>query len=792
MNHYFKKLSSLALAVALSAGLFLQNVPLSQASYAFTTETIMQGGYDYSHEVYNWDYDYETHEEILVGAYEVAEGAEIESNDLVLDDEGFVHGVVVVDGIGLQYFTNESGSWVFTTIYPRSGSLGEVNTYVGIEIGRDGVFHVVCRLGGVPIYLNNKSGAWDYWTIENNGSPYGVIDFTWDAETNRGHTAYLYDNSDDLTSELHYASIDPDATVPSGMFSAKTVAPVDTSNCYNGGFKFCWTYLSVQIAVDDGGLPYVVYKTPTSISYTSKVTHPTKSGTSTTWSAPSSIWDFARGEYPYLLDVDFDTSGHLNMWLGDNTSILQYILTSGLWTSEAIEVGPYNNYYGEYDFHPLDDNVVIGTSCRVECEVIRYQNGIVETSIFDTVTSSGYSYNIESSMVLDDSGNPHILYVDSSEPTSLKYATPSTLYDFVEIGEFLYPSIATDSTGDAAIAYYNEYDCNGYPCGDLKLASNVGGTWSSKTVDSTGNTGLHPDLFIDDNGYYYISYYDASDGATATGNLMFASNCSGDWETTRVDMSTGAHHINGEYSSIGVDDSGNIHIAYYDGTDHTLRYARSLGCSSSSNAWTIETVDAPTGIDVGEYVSMEVGGRLNTVHIAYYDDTNGNLKYAQGHYGSWAVTTLDSTIDSNGALSSLALDSEGGVHISYMGLSSDYDQVLFYITNSGVRKDTVTSRNIAAGWRRTLVDDSSSHNTGLYTSIDLNSSNVPYISYQDVHNNDLVVATKDGDEWVTGVMDGTYTFAGLWSSLAIDAFDAIHVAHLGGTVSDQSLLYLQF
>jgi hypothetical protein len=57
--------------------------------------------------------------------------------------------------------------------------------------------------------------------------------------------------------------------------------------------------------------------------------------------------------------------------------------------------------------------------------------------------------------------------------------------------------------------------------------------------------------------------------------------------------------------------------------------------------WAISTID--TG-GVGLYTSIAVDSN-NHVHISYYDGTNHALKYATNAPGDWAVSTIDSTGD---------------------------------------------------------------------------------------------------------------------------------------------------
>ncbi len=66
---------------------------------------------------------------------------------------------------------------------------------------------------------------------------------------------------------------------------------------------------------------------------------------------------------------------------------------------------------------------------------------------------------------------------------------------------------------------------------------------------------------------------------------------------------------------------------------------------------------------VGKYTSLALDS-AGYPHISYYDETNGNLKYARRDAAGWRIETVASDGDV-GQYSSLALDATGNPHISY-------------------------------------------------------------------------------------------------------------------------------
>jgi hypothetical protein len=161
-----------------------------------------------------------------------------------------------------------------------------------------------------------------------------------------------------------------------------------------------------------------------------------------------------------------------------------------------------------------------------------------------------------------------------------------------------------------------------------------------------------------------------------------------------------------------LDSDGNPHISYYDETNGNLKYAYNDG-----SKWDIIAVDS-TG-DVGVYTSLALDDAGNP-HISYYDKTNGYLKYA--HYNGTApdISAVDSVGQVQG-YTSLALDNAGNPYIGYYCITQDLKCAYF---NEEWQIETVDSEG----------------NVGQMVSIALNSAGNPCLSYYDQTNGDLKYA----------------------------------------------------
>src|SRR4030042_304931 len=178
--------------------------------------------------------------------------------------------------------------------------------------------------------------------------------------------------------------------------------------------------------------------------------------------------------------------------------------------------------------------------------------------------------------------------------------------------------------------------------------------------------------------------------------------------------------------------------------------------------WTIEDVD--TAGNVGEYASIAVDSN-NYVHISYYDRGNGNLKDATNASGSWVTEPVDSVgIYADiytGTYSSIAVDSNNKVHISYRDITN---QNLKYATNA------------SGSWVIQTVD--STRNVEASTSIAVDSNNYVHISYYDLMNYGLNYATNASGSWVIQTVDSDLGTVGAYASMALDSNNKIHISYI--------------
>ena len=169
------------------------------------------------------------------------------------------------------------------------------------------------------------------------------------------------------------------------------------------------------------------------------------------------------------------------------------------------------------------------------------------------------------------------------------------------------------------------------------------------------------------NGSFYISYTDSD-------SLKFAKGSPGSWTSETIDSSAEF-----KFTSIAVDSSNGIHIAYYDNDDYELEYA------VYTTSWSLETVNY-TSDDVGSYPSIEVYN--SKVYITYSDEDNFALKLSVGTYGNWSTGDLNAS--AAGPIDTLIIDEE--LKIAFINEDiNNLELITYNTTTEAVSTETISN-----------------------------------------------------------------------------------------------------
>lgn len=262
-----------------------------------------------------------------------------------------------------------------------------------------------------------------------------------------------------------------------------------------------------------------------------------------------------------------------------------------------------------------------------------------KVTVDSTLTAGRYA-----SMVLD-SGKPRIAYIEGTND-DLRYAecngacttagnwTKVTVESTNSVGS--YNSLALDGT-KLRLAY-REFTSNDVKYAECDSNCTTAGNWTKVVVESTNTVGEYNSLVLD-SGKPRITYYDATNDDLHYAECNGTCTTAGNWTKIAVDTTNTV----GTYGSLNLDGT-KLRAAYRYVTSGDLKYAEcDANCTTAGN-WTKVAID--TTNDVGRYTSLAID--TSKPRIAYYDVTNGDLRYASCDAtcttaGNWTKVTVDST-----------------------------------------------------------------------------------------------------------------------------------------------------
>ncbi|HNU36703.1 MAG TPA: hypothetical protein PKJ15_08885, partial [Methanomassiliicoccales archaeon] len=263
--------------------------------------------------------------------------------------------------------------------------------------------------------------------------------------------------------------------------------------------------------------------------------------------------------------------------------------------------------------------------------------------------------------------------------------------------------------------------------------------WSLSKLDESG--GVCSAIVSDDNNKQHVFYIDL---VLAKTPLSYITNSGAKWITDTVDQQGDV----GEQSAIAVDAEGFVHIAYYDDTNGTLNYANNV------DGWEAMVVDnSSASVGLNPSIALDSDGN---VHISYYDEMSQDLRYATNAGGEWITDSRD-TGGNVGLYSSISIDSDDGVHIVYLSSTS---KNLKYTGNSG------------GDWVVNLVDNSGNVESRIATGVDSNNS-VHVMYYR---GGELIHANQTTTGWFKESVESTDQL-GQGISMYIDDNDVIYCTY---------------
>lgn len=205
-----------------------------------------------------------------------------------------------------------------------------------------------------------------------------------------------------------------------------------------------------------------------------------------------------------------------------------------------------------------------------------------------------------------------------------------------------------------------------------------------------------------------------------------------------------------------LDSNEQPHIVFYDGTPRrNLHVWRRIG-----GQWETAAID-DTPQWAGWYPSAVIDEQ-DRIHVAYFDNSNTQLRYAVGSGSTWSWSVVDAS-PGIGYQPSLTLDPQQCPHITYTGNADTQDgpTELRYARFDGNvwQKEIITRKAVRAS----------------ASALKLDSQGRPHVVWQHHVENDLYLSVKNGTRWDTEFLLPGSRYETIPVAV-MDPTDCLHVA----------------
>jgi len=316
------------------------------------------------------------------------------------------------------------------------------------------------------------------------------------------------------------------------------------------------------------------------------------------------------GSYQGLVPaIALDTNGYPHVTHSDPYSLFHSWKNQTGWQTELIWGSSYAGTEGS--------DIVIDSSdlCHVSFArsgILYYSFQTSSPDVWNTEVVTPMVYGTWTSLGLDSSGYPNISTYANDELLFVEWSgsswTSETVSSVGDEGDC--NSLVIDQSGKPHIAF-----CAYSPTGAVRYSyRDEYGVWQTMTVDDTmGNYPQGTSLAMDDQGYPHISYNTSSE-------IRYASWNGSSWDIETVDaIDTGLQEFD---TSLALDQFGFPHIAHCLSTGDSLMYSVNQGAG-----WITEAV-YPLEFDMGGDPDL-VLDEFGRPHIAFYSGLYGpGLMYA--------------------------------------------------------------------------------------------------------------------------------------------------------------------
>lgn len=560
----------------------------------------------------------------------------------------------------LYYAVGNAGTWDVTLIEEGQFAGDQVGEYSAIALDSNDHAHVSYYGYGDAVsnfslrYANNIAGPWS--------TPVAVAGSYW---VQAGKYGSMVIGSDDSI-HISYGFKDVEQSLYGLAYAVKpagggwAVARVDDTLTEEAQYT--------SIALDNQNRPRVAYHDGDGAD----LKYASFNGTS--WSAGVLESAGNVGVYSSLATNRASGAEHLTYLDGTNQELRYLARTDGIWgSSETVDCkgSASGDDVGWYASIAIDGS----QSDAVHVAYYDYTNGAIKHARLD-----GVSWTIE-----------------TVDPAVGTFDNDTNANSLAQLG---YTSIAVKN-GVVHIAYY---DANSPPAGEaLHYATNKTGAWVTEVVDNDGEVGKWASIGIDGNDNLHIAYYSNKyqHAYYATRHIDAVP-----WSVTQL---TTAGATNGWYNSLAIAADNTLYVGHL----YKCNDALALATKPVSGAWSDGLVEDTGGmVGYNTSIALDTSGNVHLAHYKY--DSPYAVRYATNVTGSWVNRNVDS-LQSEGK-TGIGVDGSGNVIICYR----DKFFVRLRCAWKAAGSDTFTTET---------VDDSGS--TGRYPSIAIDSQGRVHVAYYD-------------------------------------------------------------
>ncbi len=318
--------------------------------------------------------------------------------------------------------------------------------------------------------------------------------------------------------------------------------------------------------------------------------------------------------------------------------------SAGAWSVETVDsVGPVGQYTS---LVVVDDEpwIVYKYGDAQTVDQLRCARRVGNTWQIETI-DTGEAVGHVASAVSENDGSVLVAYQlletipGSSALFLATYDGASWQHEAIDISTDVVSELDLDidSGGNPHVAYYSSSDET------LRYGYRNDGVW---TIETVADGGLYSSIALDSNERPHVAHFRAPQ------QNSYAWKPQEEWV---VEDFSPAATVTG-CQDLVIDESDQLHLAYRSRSVNGLWYAVHDG-----SGWAHESVE----LEVFPEDASLVVGPTGVPHVSYYAETvsNGVLKVAR-RLADWEIEIVDDA-GTVGQRSSMALDSEGGMHISY-------------------------------------------------------------------------------------------------------------------------------